>query len=245
MARNRRRRTQAQKGRRILYTVIAGIIILIAAVTGAYLYVSSRPAAHSGASECNVLNPVGGDLYACVKTTDGTSTGYMIFELYASETPQTATNFVNLVKQGFYNDLIWHRIVQGFVIQTGDPNTRNGGGNQADWGDGGSTQTVPLEIVPGLNNVYGSLAMARGSSKNSATSQFFINLADNSFLNGNYTVFGQVISGMNVAVAISNLPVNSACASSQDLTCQPVNPLQAEIQSITMISINATTTSTG
>ncbi len=76
--------------------------------------------------------------------------------------------------------------------------------------------------------------MARGSATNSGSSQFFINLADNPSLNGQYTVFGKLISGLSVALAIGNLPVNSACQSGGDLTCQPINPLQALVLSITI-----------
>lgn len=226
---------------------MAVVLVLILAASGTYLYVSSRAGSKTGstptsASGCSVPNPVSAYLYACIDTTQGN----MTVELFQSQTPQTVDNFVKLVDEGFYNHLVWHRIVQGFVIQTGDPNTRNGGGIEADWGDGGSNQTVPLEIVPGLNNNYGYLAMARGQSNNSGTSQFFINMADNSFLNGKYTVFGKVISGMSVAVAISDLPVNAQCQSSDDVTCQPLNPLDAMVLSITMINATSeTTTSSG
>ena len=66
-----------------------------------------------------------------------TSQGVMEAELFPSAAPKTVANFVNLANQGFYNDLVWHRIVAGFAIQTGDPNTRNGGGNRGMWGTGG------------------------------------------------------------------------------------------------------------
>ena len=121
------------------------------------------------------------------------------------------SNFISLAKSGFYTNLVWHRIVKGFVIQTGDPNTKNGGGDQSTWGQGGSNQTVPLEIVPTLHNTVGYLGMARGSSVNSGSSQFYINVANNSAsLDGQYTVFGYVLDGMSVALQISDVPVNSA-----------------------------------
>src|SRR5206468_3839425 len=83
-----------------------------------------------------------------------------------------------------------------FVIQTGDPNTRNAGGNNITWGKGGSSQTVPLEVVSSLQNTAGYVGMARvGNDLNSGTSQFYINLNDNrAALDGKYTVFGKVIS---------------------------------------------------
>ena len=147
-----------------------------------------------------------------------TSQGLIEVELFQSATPKTVTNFVNLARSGFYDNLVWHRIVSGFVIQTGDPNTRNGGGDRSLWGTGGSSQTVPLEIDSSLHNYVGYLGMARSQDPNSGSSQFYINLADNSAsLDGKYTVFGKVISGMDVAFAIGNVPVNAQS--------QPISPV--------------------
>ena len=149
-----------------------------------------------------------------------TSAGTIVVELYQVQAPKTVTNFVNLAGSGFYSNLTWHRIVRGFVIQTGDPNTRNGGGDRSSWGNGGSSQTVPLEIVGDLRNKAGYLGMARSSDPNSGSSQFYINLADNPNLDGGYTVFGKVISGMDVALALGNTPV-----SSQYQPNEPINPV--------------------
>ena len=146
-----------------------------------------------------------------------TSQGLITVELYQSATPKTVSNFVNLARSGFYDNLVWHRIVEGFVIQTGDPNTSNGGGDRSLWGTGGSSQTVPLEIDGFLHNYVGYLGMARSQDANSGSSQFYINLANNASLDGQYTVFGKVISGMDSALAIGNVPVNS-----QE---QPIDPV--------------------
>jgi cyclophilin family peptidyl-prolyl cis-trans isomerase len=139
-----------------------------------------------------------------------TSLGSFDVELYPACAPKTVANFVNLVNKGFYNDLVWHRIVDAdeFIIQTGDPNTRGGlNSTRSTWGEGGSNQTVPLEWCGWLHNYAGYMAMARlQNDVNSGTSQFFINLSNgtaNLSLDGNYTVFGKVISGMSVVVAIS------------------------------------------
>ncbi|MBI2649651.1 MAG: peptidylprolyl isomerase [Thaumarchaeota archaeon] len=139
-----------------------------------------------------------------------TSMGTMEVELYPNSAPKTVANFVSLAKSGFYDNLVWHRIVKGFVIQTGDPNTRNAGGDKSLWGMGGSPNTVPLEIEKSLHNDVGYLGMARSQDPNSGSSQFYINLANNAALDGQYTVFGRVISGMDVALNIGNVPVNSA-----------------------------------
>jgi cyclophilin family peptidyl-prolyl cis-trans isomerase len=170
-----------------------------------------------------------------------TSQGAIEVELYNNSAPKTVTNFINLAESGFYNNLVWHRIVAGFVIQTGDPNTRNGGGDRAMWGQGSSGQTVPLEINPNLHNYVGYLGMARGSDPNSGSSQFYINLANNTSLDGQYTVFGKVISGMNVVTALGNLLVASKCEYScqcdyRDMdTREPAYPSQAMLLSVTII----------
>jgi dolichyl-diphosphooligosaccharide--protein glycosyltransferase len=176
-----------------------------------------------------------GGNYAAIVTTQGT----MVVQLFADMAPKTVANFIRLANLGFYDNLVWHRIVAGFAIQIGDPTTRNGGGDESTWGQTGSGQTVPLEadaktVAGGCVNDIGYLGMARTSDPNSGSSQFFINLADNAFLNGQYTVFGKVIQGMGVADAIGNLPVNPACISSGGANCQPLDPTNAEIHSITI-----------
>jgi len=152
-----------------------------------------------------------------------TSAGVIVAELFPSSAPKTVANFVNLANSGFFDSLVWHRIVKGFVIQSGDPLTKNGGGNRRLWGTGGSSQMVPLEISS-LRNETGTLGMARAQDPNSGSSQFYINLADNAFLNGQYTVFGKVTTGLDVAMAIGNLPV--------DPSDQPLTPAQATITSV-------------
>lgn len=166
----------------------------------------------------HTVNVVAAPLLATLSTSLGT----IVVELYQSQTPKTVDNFVYLGNSGFYSNLVWHRIVKGFVIQTGDPTTKNGGGDRNTWGQTGSPQTVPLEIVPTLHNDAGTLGMARGSDVNSGSSQFYINLADNPSLDGSYTVFGRVLSGMNVALAIGNVPVTTQYASGQS---EPVDPV--------------------
>jgi cyclophilin family peptidyl-prolyl cis-trans isomerase len=170
--------------------------------------------AKSGGLTHSVTPRVATPVFATLSTTDGN----IEVELYPALAPKTVANFVSLAQSGFYKNLVWHRIVKGFVIQTGDPNSRNAGGNNSTWGQGGSSQTVPLEIDSSLRNLNGYLGMARSSDPNSGSSQFYINLADNHSLDGNYTVFGKVISGMNVALTIGNVPVYPR-------SNQPINPV--------------------
>ncbi len=122
------------------------------------------------------------------RVTIATSRGQIVLDVYPDLMPITVANFDKLVKSGFYNGLTWHR-VEGWVIQGGDP--------KGD-GTGGSSQTIKLETNPQLNNIRGAVAMARSSDPNSASSQFYILKKDQSSLDGQYAVFGKVISGMDV-----------------------------------------------
>lgn len=176
----------------------------------------------SGSLKHSITPVVDTPVYATLNTSNGT----IVVELYRAQAPKTVNNLVSLAQSGFYSNLVWHRIVKGFVIQTGDPNTRNG--DRSTWGQGGSSQTVPLEIDPTLHNNIGYLGMARSSDPNSGSSQFYINLANNNSLDGQYTVFGKVINsgGMTAAYAIANTPVNSQS--------QPINPVY-----LTSVTISA------
>ncbi len=118
-----------------------------------------------------------------------TNKGKIICELYAQYAPKTVKNFVKLSKLGFYDGLIFHRYVPDFVIQGGDP---YGTG----YGDAG--YNVPLEIHEKAKHLEGALGMARAQDPNSGSCQFYITLKETPHLDGNYTVFGKVIKGMNV-----------------------------------------------
>ncbi|MBI2066923.1 MAG: peptidylprolyl isomerase [Deltaproteobacteria bacterium] len=125
--------------------------------------------------------------------------GDITLELYPKEAPLTVTNFVNLSKGGFYNNLTFHRVVENFVIQGGDPEGT---------GAGGPGYNLPAEIKNNPHkHVEGALATARlgdqvNPEKRSSGSQFYITLAATPFLDGNYTVFGKVTSGMDVVKKI-------------------------------------------
>lgn len=123
--------------------------------------------------------------YAIIETDKGVIKA----ELYTEKAPITTKNFMNLANAGFYNGLKFHRVEPDFVIQGGDPNGD---------GTGGSGKSIPLEINPELKHVKGALAMARAQDPNSASSQFYITLAEIPFLDGKYAVFGKVVQGMDV-----------------------------------------------
>lgn len=185
-------RRRKQSGIKPVYIAAVVLVVILVVAVGWYVY-----SLYGSASPPTKL------VYARIDTTMGS----FEVELFASSAPKTVANFINLAEGGFYNNLVWHRIEPGFVIQTGDPSTKNGGGNRSLWGTQGSNATVPLEIDPALHNYVGYLGMARGSDPNSGTSQFYVNLTNNTSLDGSYTVFGKVISGMNVVQAIGSVPV--------------------------------------
>ena len=125
--------------------------------------------------------------------------GTIKVELDADQAPITVQNFIDLANSGFYDGLTFHRIIEGFMIQGGDPNGD---------GTGGSGHTIRGEFTQnGVNNTLshtrGAISMARSSAMNSASSQFFIVHEDSTYLDGSYAVFGYVTEGMDVVDAIA------------------------------------------
>lgn len=138
-----------------------------------------------------------------------TNVGSFVVELYADKAPATVDNFMRYVNDGFYKGTIFHRVIPGFVVQ--------GGGYTRDYQQKPTREAVRNEAGSGLKNVTATLAMARTSDPHSATSQFFINLKDNDFLDYRapnpreygYTVFGRVVSGMDVVQKIAAVPTGA------------------------------------
>ncbi len=151
-----------------------------------------------------------------VETTRGT----FVVELYPDKAPRTVENFINYVKSGYYSGTVFHRAVERFLVQ--------GGGLTETLEPKPTADPIPNESRNGLSNDVGTVAMARGVGENTATSQFFVNLSDNKFLNHyrpeagleGYTVFGRVVKGLEVLLSISN----SATQTVGKLTNVPVEP---------------------
>jgi len=141
-----------------------------------------------------------------MKATIQTNKGNIVLELYAEQTPKTAGNFAKLAKEGFYDGTKFHRVIAGFMIQGGDPQTKDDS-LQMMWGTGGPGYQFADEIVSGLSNVTGTISMAN-AGPNTNGSQFFINVADNTFLDGKHAVFGRVLEGMDIVFAISQVEKN-------------------------------------
>lgn len=138
-----------------------------------------------------------------------TNQGNFVVELYPEKAPKTVSNFLQYVKDGFYSNTVFHRVIGRFMVQ--------GGGFDRELNEKPTRAPIVNESSNGLTNQVGTLAMARTPEPNSATAQFFINVADNQFLNYaspepdliGYCVFGKVISGMDVIFKISNLPTGN------------------------------------
>ena len=136
------------------------------------------------------------------KTIIETNHGKIVFNLLPDIAPETVRNFTKLVESGFYDGTLFHRIIPGFMIQGGDPNSKLP--EKSKWGSGGPGYTINAEFSS-RSHLRGIVSMARATDPNSAGSQFFIVTTDSTFLDGEYTVFGEVIDGMDVADKIVNL----------------------------------------
>jgi peptidyl-prolyl cis-trans isomerase A (cyclophilin A)/peptidyl-prolyl cis-trans isomerase B (cyclophilin B) len=174
-----------------------------------HLFILSVAAVPSGA--------LAADPQVDVKTNLGT----IRLELYPAKAPKTVENFLRYVKDGHYDGTIFHRVIDGFMIQ--------GGGFDASYRQKPTREPVENEAKNGLKNDIGTVAMARTSAPHSASAQFFINVKDNDFLNAaqaqdgwGYAVFGKVVSGMDVVSKIAKTPTGSGGPFRTDVPRQPV-----------------------
>ena len=132
-----------------------------------------------------------------------TNFGSIKFSLLPELAPETVRTFSQLAKSGFYNGTLFHRVIPGFMIQGGDPNTKSP--DKSVWGQGGPGYNLKAEFNS-RSHLRGIVSMARAADPDSAGSQFFIVTSDSTFLDKQYTVFGEVTEGMDVADKIVNLP---------------------------------------
>ncbi len=172
------------------------VLIVVVALIASFFYIKSN---HMNADEKNIAPEVKNMNDIVVLET---SMGDIELEMDKEHAPATVANFLQYVKDGFYDGTVFHRVIKGFMIQ--------GGGFTPDGVQKQTRAPIKLESGNGINNVIGTVAMARTSDPDSATSQFFINTADNAFLdkspgNDGYAVFGRVISGMDVVQKIESV----------------------------------------
>lgn len=165
------------KGRRGPVLLVA-LVILAAVMTGLFAAKARRERADAQVTETVKIEM---------------EKGTIVIEVYPKLMPVTSQNFLDLAKSGFYDGIIWHR-VEDWVVQTGDPQGT---------GYGGSGKTIKLETNKNLKNVRGAVAMARSMDPNSASSQFYVLKTDAPWLDGDYAVFGKVVSGMEVIDSIA------------------------------------------
>ena len=178
-----------------------------------------KPMNEAPAAPANLWAELGEEPMRKIKTTDGT----MTVKLY-SDTPLHRDNFVKLAQSGFYDGLLFHRIIRGFMIQGGDPFTRDSS-KIAQFGTGGPGYTIPAEIVAGKTHKKGALAAARrgdqvNPAKESSGSQFYIVQDEEGckHLDGEYTIFGEVVDGLSV--------IDKIASERTDMRDRPLNKVQ-------------------
>ena len=166
--------------------------------------------------------PVAAKEVAIVKTSEGT----MILEFYPDLAPGHVENFKKLAKKGFYDGTCFHRVMPGFMIQGGDPNTKNESAKDS-WGMGGPGYTIKAEFNA-KHHARGILSMARTSDPDTAGSQFFICHADAGSLDNQYTVFGNLIKGFDVLDKIATTPTEPPNRPVKRVTIESVKIVPAD-----------------
>ena len=164
---------------------------------------------------------------AVIKTTEGE----MVIEFWTDVAPKTVENFKTLAKKGFYDGTCFHRVIKGFMIQGGDPLTKDPS-KEANWGTGDPGYKIKAEFND-RHHDRGVISMARSANPDSAGSQFFICHGEASFLDGKYTAFGKLIRGDDVLEQIANTPVT---ASAGGEASKPT--VRVEVQSIKIVPAN-------
>ncbi len=150
-----------------------------------------------------------------------TTQGDIIIELFADSRPKTVQNFISLVESGFYNGVKFHRVIKDFMIQTGDPLSKDD--NWSDDGTGGPGYTIEDEFGPDDALVRGSVAMANTGMPHTNGSQFFIVTAESTpWLNGKHTLFGRVVDGMDVITKIAGAAVSENDHPLEDIVIQTI-----------------------
>ncbi len=167
---------------------------------------NSPQATSTDSNPSNSTNPI--TITKNMKAIFHTSLGDITVEFFNDQAPKTVENFVKLASEKFYDGTKFHRVIKGFMDQGGDPLTKDDS-MQARWGTGGPGYTIADEFGTAYTNMAGTIAMANTGAPNSSGSQFFFNAVDNHFLDGKYSVFGKVTSGMDIVTAINNVQTDA------------------------------------
>jgi cyclophilin family peptidyl-prolyl cis-trans isomerase len=215
-------------------------IAILAAIIGISLYVglsqsSTPPEQNVNIEQKNDTLPQGvstaapgteniiRQLHPHMKATIETSKGTITLELMSQDAPNTVANFVKLAKEGFYDGTKFHRVIKGFMIQGGDPLTKDDS-KQALWGTGGPGYRFGDEIHANNHNNVGTISMAN-AGPNTNGSQFFINVNNNNFLDTKHTTFGTITTGMDVVTTIENVQTGQ-----QDRPTEPVTITRVTVE---------------
>ena len=190
-----------------IFTIIAVAIIVIVVWVGGTKKVASITPTTIG--ENTITTETKPEIKSAVNSkkpmttvTMTTNKGAITLELFADTKPKTVENFTKLASEGFYNGTRFHRVIKGFMIQGGDPLSKDTSKMSA-WGTGGPGYSFADELSTENKNVIGTISMAN-SGPDTNGSQFFINTANNNFLDTKHTAFGKVVAGMEVVAAIEN-----------------------------------------
>jgi len=208
-----------KSSRKWMYIALVLIVVAIAIVAFVILQNSSSNTQNNNGTSAG--NPI---------AVIDTSMGVIKVELYEDKVPITAGNFIKNAENGYYDGIIFHRVIKNFMIQGGDPKGDGTGGHAAEYHEGygdpedPETWMIPDEFREDLSNVRGTISMAN-RGPNTGGSQFFINVVDNTHLDYNkepltsqHAVFGKVIEGMDIVDAISNVATNANDKPIQDVT---------------------------
>ncbi|MBE6725740.1 MAG: peptidylprolyl isomerase [Ruminococcaceae bacterium] len=185
---------------------------------------SSGSEAGSGGAETSEPGSTGGEDGTVMIEIEMESGGIIKLELYPDVAPITVENFVGLVKDGFYDGLIFHRVIKGFMIQGGDPQGT---------GFGGSGKTIKGEfkkngVENDISHVRGVISMARSQKMDSASSQFFIVQEDSTYLDGAYAAFGRVTEGMDVVDEIASVQTDQNDRPYEDVVIKSIRVIENE-----------------
>lgn len=200
-------------GDKISYSVLSLILIAVFII---FIFVNSSMKKEEDLMG-RAVSPENKSINAVVLKTNY---GNIDIELFVDKTPATANNFIKLAESGFYDGVRFHRVIKGFMIQGGDPLSKDLSA-KAMWGTGGPGYAFNDEISADNKNNYGTISMAN-AGPNTNGSQFFINVGDNNFLDTKHTVFGKVVGGMDVVMKISQLQTGMNDQPAEDVIIEKV-----------------------
>ncbi|MEK7452717.1 MAG: peptidylprolyl isomerase [Patescibacteria group bacterium] len=186
-----------------------GAFVLALVIFGLYFYMgNSEKDKIKDLPEVNIKDASDKDAKKGSIAVFETNKGVIKIELFTDKMPITTENFKKLINQSFYNGVRFHRVIDNFMVQAGDPKSKDLS-LKSEWGTGGPGYTIQDEFVAGLSNVKGTIAMANIGQPNSGGSQFFINTVDNIYLDfdkppltSQHPVFGKIIEGMDIVLGI-------------------------------------------